>query len=407
MSTFSSVFTLMTIAIDRFRKICRPHSAQLTRRYARLSLILVLALALLCSWPAPIIYGIASVDVGYSPITGKDCTVGDAVRDTVIPLVFNFLLLFGFLTLTVVIVVMYSLILVGLRRHNKTMRAFKFQETSSSQVKPKKSLCRLSQIEGFPPKAALPATRDRRESKHETPINNLLQRNSSNSNDNVIGSSCVCCHGETICQNGIPHTDNKMSTNQSHDRDNTSETIHHDNDSMAVSLNDRTLSKELSTVPECLSDASEITSISNFTASRSHSNDSGYSTDVVFKDEFTSCSFDKEFPCQPKTRSHEVLSPRISGASRSRNITSKTTTIAFVVTLVFILSYLPHIILQVVKFAHDSPGQEGAELVVSNLLIRSYFINSVANPIIYGVLNVQFRKQVSLLISSIFRCRRS
>jgi hypothetical protein len=57
----------------------------------------------------------------------------------------------------------------------------------------------------------------------------------------------------------------------------------------------------------------------------------------------------------------------------------------FVITVIFIISFLPYLIISVldavdVEFWNDMPI---GELVIFNLLMRTYFINNMINPIIY------------------------
>ncbi|XP_046375916.1 orexin receptor type 2-like [Haliotis rufescens] len=87
---------------------------------------------------------------------------------------------------------------------------------------------------------------------------------------------------------------------------------------------------------------------------------------------------------------------------------NKTTVIAFLVTVVFVLSFLPHLALMCTRaiikdFDHDL---RGSSLVAFNIFIRSYFVNSVANPIIYGVLNYKFREECVWLFNTVLCCRR-
>jgi hypothetical protein len=84
---------------------------------------------------------------------------------------------------------------------------------------------------------------------------------------------------------------------------------------------------------------------------------------------------------------------------KKRRIKSKTTIIAFLVTIVFILSFLPHLSLQVAKMIKKGfdYNLHGSALVAYNIFLRSYFINSAANPFIYGVFNIKFSAEVKRL----------
>ncbi|XP_046581812.1 muscarinic acetylcholine receptor M1-like [Haliotis rubra] len=74
----------------------------------------------------------------------------------------------------------------------------------------------------------------------------------------------------------------------------------------------------------------------------------------------------------------------------------RTTLMLFLITLIFILSFLPHLVLMTIK-ALDAKSLSGsgdlAELAF-NIGLRSYFINSVANPIVYSLCCQKFRSEL-------------
>ena len=85
--------------------------------------------------------------------------------------------------------------------------------------------------------------------------------------------------------------------------------------------------------------------------------------------------------------------------------TLRTTGIFFAVSLAFVVSFLPYLIANVLKFSkvafHDmhSVGEE----VLYNLLVRSFFISNFINPLIYSVLNRNFRKETKKLFKLLFQ----
>lgn len=75
--------------------------------------------------------------------------------------------------------------------------------------------------------------------------------------------------------------------------------------------------------------------------------------------------------------------------------TVKYTTMMLVITLVFIISFLPHLILSLWRaFQNKYEGETltDAQLVAFQLGLRSYFLNSAINPFTYGFFNPKFRK---------------
>jgi hypothetical protein len=73
------------------------------------------------------------------------------------------------------------------------------------------------------------------------------------------------------------------------------------------------------------------------------------------------------------------------------------TVIFYSVTVVFIIGFLPHLITRVLKFTHTAfvevNNRDGVE-VAYNILIRSYMINSAANPFIYSIIHKRFRQEI-------------
>ncbi|GAB1599549.1 neurotensin receptor type 1-like [Argonauta hians] len=83
---------------------------------------------------------------------------------------------------------------------------------------------------------------------------------------------------------------------------------------------------------------------------------------------------------------------------------SRTTVIMFLITLLWIVSYLPHLVMVtcdiVVENFRTSLGTTGD--VLYNLSFRSYFFNNAINPFIYGIFNLRFRKELFILFDNIF-----
>ena len=64
------------------------------------------------------------------------------------------------------------------------------------------------------------------------------------------------------------------------------------------------------------------------------------------------------------------------------------------ITLVYVTSFLPHLALMVLKVkGQGSESRSPTWEVIQNLLIRSYFLNSVANPVIYSFCSHNFLRQ--------------
>ncbi|XP_014768522.1 cholecystokinin receptor type A [Octopus bimaculoides] len=82
----------------------------------------------------------------------------------------------------------------------------------------------------------------------------------------------------------------------------------------------------------------------------------------------------------------------------------KTNIVFFIVSLVWIISYLPHYIATLWTIVHrQGVSPESKSYVPYEIAIRSYFMSCVANPFIYGLLNIRFRRELCKLFEKIFR----
>lgn len=87
---------------------------------------------------------------------------------------------------------------------------------------------------------------------------------------------------------------------------------------------------------------------------------------------------------------------------------SRTTVVLFAVTVAFVISYLPGIVIMICRSAIKDleSKQTLAEQVLSKLFSKFYFLNNAINPVIYSFLNISFRRRCLALIKQMFFCRR-
>lgn len=111
---------------------------------------------------------------------------------------------------------------------------------------------------------------------------------------------------------------------------------------------------------------------------------------------------------RPK-RKRSVLIRRRSSLGRMSIRTLRTTSIFFTVSAAFVLSFLPYLIANILKFTKVAfyDFHSTAEEVAYNFCVRSYFISNCINPVIYSALNVNFRRECKKLIKRLFRKIRS
>lgn len=81
----------------------------------------------------------------------------------------------------------------------------------------------------------------------------------------------------------------------------------------------------------------------------------------------------------------------------------------FSVTLMFVLSFLPHITIRLIVFLDmdlEAEFDKDTRALLYNFVVRSYLISNVSNPFIYSILNKSFRKELKRTFRC-FKCCRS
>ncbi|PVD31759.1 hypothetical protein C0Q70_07177 [Pomacea canaliculata] len=89
------------------------------------------------------------------------------------------------------------------------------------------------------------------------------------------------------------------------------------------------------------------------------------------------------------------LRGRTSGDSVINSRTRKTTFMLCLISIVFVFSYLPHLVVKIARSSKKNflADDSTSSLVIYNLCVRSYFLNSFANIFIYGFCSFRFRKE--------------
>lgn len=273
----SSIFILMGLSGDRYRRVCTPLKLQMTSRHATIYIIFCVVLAVIFSWPNFFISGIRLVNLGNN-VTGYDCSFSDQFAKTKYPTLYGATLFLVFIICMISLIVLYSLIGRQILKHFQFRRRFSKSSTSKSTS--------------------------------STPVSNDSQ--------------------------------NLMPTNKAEQEYN----------------NDAFIDKKPKETQEMLT-------------RKSHRKSS-------------------------KHRSTKHQSVKEDAASK------KLTKIAFAISLAFILSYLPHLTISLLTALKGKfllpPGPVVS--AVLPIVTRSFAINNVVNPIIYGLMDKRFRDNCKLMFKN-------
>ncbi|KAL3890947.1 hypothetical protein ACJMK2_003216 [Sinanodonta woodiana] len=111
-------------------------------------------------------------------------------------------------------------------------------------------------------------------------------------------------------------------------------------------------------------------------------------------------------PRASKSNSNTSTVSNCGGYTNKR--TKEITTMLFIITVVFVLSFVPHLVLMVLisidkKFLDKL---NPVEISVFQFFLRTFVINNMANPIIYGFCDPKFRRECQTIFLHIISCGR-
>lgn len=298
-----SAFTLLVIAVDRYKKICRPLGKQMDEKMAKIACCIALSISLFIAWPAPVLYGKSTVDTGVNGITGVACFTEDRFKNTKYQTYFNGVLILVVFGSFVTLIVLYSLIGRRIWNQNKA-RVSMFNPTTA-------------------PRAA-------------AVVEMASSSNSGSGTDNSTDYS-----NNTLSTDAINST--TKSTQSVDDPSNT--------DTLPVAVKNPKNKLEKYVKPNPL----------------------------------------------------EKAKNKLQARNDSRtNKTKRTTLMLFLITVVFIISFAPHLALKLTVFLKKGFLEQltFTEVFLYHTFVWSFFINNMANPIIYGFCDPRFRREVRTMYSA-------
>ena len=409
---------LVVIAVDRYRRVCHPLRRQMTVRDARLGAGLSVLLSLVLAWPLFVITGLRTTATSRAGLMGKDCSFSDEFNDTAYPLALMATLGGGFVVMAVVLAALYSRIWRQARAHRQGWSATACG-SFHPKVKVKVASGSAASSSSSPPPGSPVTT--------SSPTTSHMDKAAPFPTDGAAATSAVDLRplsgGES--EKGGLYPLNVAAAAVAAVR-----SLSESEKSGPFSL--KTAAAEVSSLSESGNAGCSpvTTTIPTTTLSETENSPSSTASDDAVSS--TASAITTTQPLSgvvPMTGSESNLSiitlrsksivgyPTESPGDSNNSIRTarkwpklfkkgkgftmdKTTLVVFAVTLVFVLSFLPYLSLMLVRgvvhdFDHSLSGS--VQLNFYNIFVRSYLLNSAANPVIYGVFNAKFRLEVVTL----------
>lgn len=174
LSSLGSIFTLITISVDRYRRICKRSGRQMSIGVAKLSCLLTVVAAVLLAWPSLLIYGSIKVNIPNDygvALKGSDCTSTKASNYRPYVWAFNITHFGLFIICSTVLTTMYCIIGRVIFLHKKRMTAHKSDTlspaTSSNPSTEETSLDNSGKVTKEPRKSTKKSMKTKKPPKHK------------------------------------------------------------------------------------------------------------------------------------------------------------------------------------------------------------------------------------------------
>lgn len=118
LSTMGSIVTLMAVAIDRHNRICK-HGKQMTSTNAKKVCYLAIFIGVITCWPAAVVFGKKTKDIGIQGVKAVDCSTDDSMKGTKYPLLYYGSLFLYFVVCVIFFSVVYTKIVLYIKRQKK------------------------------------------------------------------------------------------------------------------------------------------------------------------------------------------------------------------------------------------------------------------------------------------------
>ncbi|XP_052096897.1 cholecystokinin receptor type A-like [Mytilus californianus] len=332
-----SIYVLDLIAIDRYRKICKPLEKQLSAMGTKIICWVTAFVAAISASPMIFLYGVADVDTRTPNITGKECYISKDFAFTEFPLIYDGFFILVFLLSILIVSILYINVGIAVRKRKKVHEP----NLNGSGLGTDTPLGSRRTVTG--------------EDTLSTPLGSLREKD---------GNFRPHMHGHSP----IIKQKSKFSN------------LSYNSPRIPRKINKET-KKEKSFRQKLKRAMSDVSSGEYDSTSGTGTLDRGQG--------------------QLKIIDQSKM------ASRKQRRTFRITTMLFIITLIFVISFLPYLIIEVISNTDEKywNTMETWELVISSLLYRTYFINNMVNPIVYWCLDSKFKNEVVKIFTRCKTCK--
>ncbi|XP_053383067.1 uncharacterized protein LOC123539878 [Mercenaria mercenaria] len=451
----SSSFVLIAISIDRYLMVCRPFlGRELGVRYAKRTCLIAVLLGIISTWPSLIFYGTYTYQVEKTDIeTGKvmkieskTCLISNFyVEHYKLPAGFYFFLFGGHIIMFVILTMVYLLIGRSLfmststyvsneKRHSlkyfgismmsaftgtvpnspadnrdrmswgsRSSRAVSLENINRIDQSPANNLARqqvrktnettvsivLNDIENENKEQSYSQKEDIDTNIEKRSQDNMMKDNICNTNSSSLHLDNICSVSNHECDDRLDISRNNLCVQHATSDDSASDTSFNSPekkpDTKLLYLNigkrdkNRTKNGRLSsgstTSTNCLTPVTPVSPVT---------------PDSVRGILYRSQSIES------RARMNRIISDELRHTEVKEFSLRRNTLIMRMVTIAFVVSFLPYLVIVIIRYSNpDIPTKlSKVEQILYHVFLRTYFVNSMINPFIYGFMNIEFRSKL-------------
>ncbi|KAK6167661.1 hypothetical protein SNE40_021635 [Patella caerulea] len=309
-TTFSSIFSLVVVAVDRHRKICKVMRKQISTRLAKILIGCVAVCSLSISLPSLLLNGVKKIPTGIPGILGTECKYADNFQNAAFPKIFLGFQFLLFLSSLTAMIIMYSLIGKTVFKHSK----FNFKSKEKKMAK-----------------------------------SNVKATYTSNANNSSSDPSSSGTASTSVPSPEPPRADIQTEVGQS------------------VVQSDSESEQKPYVIPTPRNPSSRQEKITLLDVSKS------------------SPGFDKIV----------ATAQNAEKKVKAKKMKTRTTLMLSIITVVFIISYLPYLSISIIKVFNKNfvKNMSQSAFMAYNVVLRSHYINAAVNPLVYSFCNAKFREE--------------
>ncbi|XP_053402763.1 uncharacterized protein LOC123550516 [Mercenaria mercenaria] len=394
----SSGFLLVPIAVDRYLKTCRPFGEQITPARAKVLCIVVLFIGVASGWPATILYGHRNVVTPDSNITRISCYLDDKYKGNLYLVYWNGAMIFMTSAVFFSLIIFYYLIGKSIRAH-AALKNKLLDHCHTSKVTVK-SRIRTSNHQLMDINC-----KEKNKDRHVKKKHHKMNIYSVYQDPLVSKHSFTGTRFGTDKETNIDATGNEK-TGGGTDQDGTIDTS-----DMNITI---PIQKNKDGQKGCYGNKDEnVTATGHFSPNvnaecntemkdfqrnkihSSHCNDIKTNNEENVKNVRTETNSDIDV----HNRMDQENACKRKEALRHTQRSKRTTQMFFTITILYFITFIPHLILQLITVTQDNfvASLSFTEQVVYHIVVFCSFLNSMVNCYVYGCFDTLFRNELKRL----------